>query len=384
MAQQRDSLRLSSLRIRRYRSILEEEIDLGPLNVLIGPNASGKSNVLDALKFMAEGVSERDFAGPVHGRGGIVHLGWKGEAAREVEVSASFSEGEARFEWTVALSRKGFDFEVREDLDRVAPGRAPERLLKMNAGRGTWRSKDKAVEVRDRPTICALPAASADADFPAREVADVVRGWRFFDPSPMMLRRAAHVAGTQPEGLETSGANLAARLHTLRTSAPQTFRRIVQVTRSILGVPESIDTRRSDDGRVYFVQREPGLKYDVHQIGASSGTLRILALVTALLGEDGSTLVGIEEPENHVHPSALSAFAEHVRKAAERVQVLITTHSPILLDCLGDPAAVCVVSRNEDGATKVKRETNPDAVRKALEESGLGLGELHQTKGFGG
>lgn len=377
-------MHLKSIRIRRYRSILDEEIELGRLNVLIGPNASGKSNVLDALKFMADGVRERDFAGPVNDRGGIVHLGWKGEAAHEVELSGCFAAGEFTFEWIVALRRKGFEFDVTERLYRVAPGKPREQLLQTAAGRGKWRSAGKDVEVREKPTICSVAAAAADAAFPARDVVDFVRGWKFFDPSPMMLRRACDIAGPEPEGLETSGRNLAARLHALWESDRQTFDRIVRVTRSILGMPESIETRPSEDGRVYFVQREPGLAYPVHQVGASSGTLRMLALVTALFGEGGSTLVGIEEPENHIHPSALSAFAEHIRKAVERVEVVITTHSPILLDRLGDPAAVCLVSRGEDGSTEVRREDNPEAVRRALEESGLGLGELHQTKGFGG
>jgi len=110
----------------------------------------------------------------------------------------------------------------------------------------------------------------------------------------------------------------------------------------------------------------------------------MLALMTALFGEAGSNLIGIEEPENHVHPTALKGFAEYLLKAKDRVQILVTTHSPLLLDFLDKPEAVYVVRHTDQAGTLVSRESNAQAVRKALEESGFSLGEFYQTKGFGG
>lgn len=186
-----------------------------------------------------------------------------------------------------------------------------------------------------------------------------------------------------PERLDLTGRNLAGRLHGLCEKSPTTFRRIVDAVRGVLGVPDELEFRVSEaDGRVYFVQQEAGLRYRVHQVGASSGTLRMLALMTALFGETDYGLVGIEEPENHVHPAALATFAEYLKEASGRVQVLVTTHSPLLLDHLDTPDAVCVVRRGKLGTT-VDRESNSDAVSSALRESGFGLGEYHETKGFG-
>ncbi len=95
-------------------------------------------------------------------------------------------------------------------------------------------------------------------------------------------------------------------------------------------------------------------------------------------------MIGIEEPENHVHPTALAAFAEYLLKARGRVQILVTTHSPLLLDFLNEPGAVCIVRHMDQQGTRVYREGNPEAVRQALEASGFGLGEFYETKGFGG
>ena len=88
------------------------------------------------------------------------------------------------------------------------------------------------------------------------------------------------------------------------------------------------------------MQREPGLEYPVHQMGASSGTLRMLALMTALYSEPETNLIGIEEPENYIHPTALSVFLDHLQSELHRVQFLVTTHSPLLLDFLKKPKAV--------------------------------------------
>ena len=149
-----------------------------------------------------------------------------------------------------------------------------------------------------------------------------------------------------------------------------------------MGLPSNIELRESE-GRFYFVQNEPGLQYPVHQMGVSSGTLRMLALMTALLGDPETNLIGIEEPENYVHPTALSSFVEYLLDARGRVQFMVTTHSPLLLDFLDEPAAVSVVRRSDQEGTTVVREKNPDMVRKALDASGFGLGEYYETKGFG-
>ena len=132
------------------------------------------------------------------------------------------------------------------------------------------------------------------------------------------------------------------------------------------------------------MQSEPGLHYPVHQMGVSSGTLRMLALMTALFGEAETNLIGIEEPENHVHPTALASFAGYLLKARDRVQILVTTHSPLLLDSLNEPEAVYVVRHTDQEGTRVSRESNPKAVHQALQASGFGLGEFYETKGFGG
>ena len=374
-------MRLSELTAERYKSLRSLHLQFRPLNVLIGANASGKSNILDTLRFLAEAMRGRDFREPVAARGGLVHLAWKGEQASEITLRTSFDVGDRRIEWRVSLKRQGYEFRARETVHDVAPGDAPRQLVDCVEGSGWWWSEKGKVPLKLPPTACALAAAAADASFAARDVASFVERWGFYDPSPSLLRRASR--SNEASILDPFGRNLAARLHTLKATDPQTFERIISATRGVLGVPESIDFRVSDQqDSVYFVQEEKGLEFPVHQVGASSGTLRILALMTALFGHTGSGLIGIEEPENQVHPAALEAFAEYLREATSGVQVVLTTHSPLLLDCLNVPEAVCIVRRTANG-TEAQREDDPAAVRSALQESGFSLGEFYETKGFG-
>jgi predicted ATPase len=375
-------MRLLSFRAEHYLSLHDVSLEFDALNLFIGANASGKSNILNALRFLAEGLGRGDFEQPVADRGGILHLAWKGEDASRILLETRFQNEDRTFSWRLSFGRSQYSFTVNEELfEETSSGDV--RLLDSKGGKGTWRSDDanKYIPLELPPTACALAAAAPDASFRARGVAQFVRGWGFFDPSASQLRRASAVADT--ERLDLTGRNLAGRLYGLKQRDQQTFSRIVDATRAVLGVPDEIQFRVSEeDGRVYFVQREMGLKFLVHQIGASSGTLRMLALMTALFGEAGYGLVGIEEPENHVHPAALAAFAQYLKEASGSVQVLVTTHSPLLLDHLNAPEAICVVRRG-DGGTEVERETNPEAVRSALTESGFGLGEFYETKGFG-
>lgn len=375
-------MKLESLKVSKYRILRDVSVRLKDLNLFIGPNASGKSSILDALRFLQEGVRERDFREPVASRGGIIHLAWKGEDAHQINLEIKLVEEAREYEWSVLLTRDGYEFFISEELREVHSNAAPTQLLSSNRGTGWWWSGEKQrVQLKQLATGCALSAAAADATFPARRIAEFVGGWGFFDPNPYSLRRS--LSGMESSRLDAYGRNLAERLYALKQSSRETFDRIVLGTQSVLGLPTKIEPRETDEGRFYFAQEEPGLKHWVHQIGASSGTLRTLALMTALFGESGSNLVGVEEPENHVHPTALAGFAEYLLKAKENVQVLVTTHSPLLLDFLNEPSAVFIVQRDDQAGTRVIPESNPQGVRQALEASGFGLGEFYETKGFG-
>ncbi|MFZ0886952.1 MAG: AAA family ATPase [Candidatus Binataceae bacterium] len=379
-------MKLRKLSVEKFRCLRHVDLPIRDLSVLIGTNASGKSTLLDALRFLKEAVSERDFVAPVRRRGGMNHLAWKGEVAHEILLETTFSIDGGKIAWLVQLQKMGFDFAVQEEtVSRQFENHPSEELLKVKNGRGSWWSDSKATTVRvnTTPTACTMAAAAADDGFPARLIADTISKWTSFDPVPELIRRGWTVS-EEGLGLDQFGRKLPAILYQLQANDKPAFDRVLAATRSILGVPEAIAVRKDEEEeRFYFVQHEAGLTYPVHQLGASAGTLRVLALMTALHGGSGAaSLVTIEEPENYVHPGALEALADNLRQASVNTQIILTTHSPLLLDFFS-PEDVCVVKRSNEG-TEVYPESDATAVRKALEEAGFGLGAFHETKGFGG
>lgn len=375
-------MKLLRLSASRYRCLREASFGLGDLDVFIGPNASGKSSILDALRFLQEGVQQRDFQQAVQSRLGILALAWMGDEQRRVSLTVELLGKEHRYEWSVILDRRGNDFTTSEAVFEVHGEFARTQLLASNEGRGWWLSgENRRVPLAQSTTACALSAAAADASFPARGIAAFVDGWGFFDPNPFLLRGGSLVP--RSPRLDGYGRNLAERLDELSKSSPEVFEEIIAATQSILGFPMRIKPVEMPRGQFFLIHQERGSPFAVVQSAVSSGTLRILALMSALYGEERNSLVGIEEPENNIHPTALSAFAQHLLKARQRVQILITTHSPLLLDYLNEPSAVCVVHRSDEEGTKVIREEHPERIRTALVESGFGLGEFYETTGFG-
>ena len=378
-------MKLSKLTISNYRSLLDDSIELSDLNLFIGANASGKSTILDALRFLHEGVRTRGFREAVFHRGGVNHLAWKGREADRIELAVNLEDEDRAYKWLVRLVKEGsYGFYVEEEVSARRPKEPPDKLLESKRGDGWWWSGEKSqgVVLKQDGMACALAAAAADASFPARDVAEFVGRWGFFDPSPFLLRR--DWTSVESGRLDPYGRNLGETLHAIGQSSPEVLAKIVAATREVVGLPEEIETRESEsDGRFYFLQNEPGLRYRVHQMGVSSGTLRVLALMTALLAAPETNLIGIEEPENYVHPTALSAFVQYLLNAQERTQLMVTTHSPLLLDYLNEPEAVRVVQRDEEKGTVVLPQENPDGVRRALEASEFGLGQFYETKGFG-
>ena len=376
-------MKLSKLVAENYRSLRDESIELGDLNLFIGANAAGKSTILDALRFLHEGVRAREFQTPVFHRGGMIHLAWKGEAASRIQLAVTIEDDVRTYQWLIRLIKEGmYGFYVEEEVNESRPQKPPRQILLAKQGEGWWWSgeKGKRVMLKQSGETCALAAAAADASFLARGVAEFVGRWGFFDPSPFLLRR--DWASVESGRFDPYGRNLGETLHTLREASPETFEEIVAATRAVVGLPSEIRTMESE-GRFHFMQNEPWLHYAVHQMGVSSGTLRMLALMTALLSEPETNLIGIEEPENYVHPAALLAFVQYLLNARERTQIMVTTHSPLLLDYLDKPEAVRVVQHHGGKGTVVLPQENPDGIRRALEASGFGLGQFYETKGFG-
>ena len=137
-------MKLSKLVARNYRSLREESIEFSGLNLFIGANAAGKSTILDALRFLHEGMRAREFQTPVFHRGGMIHLAWKGEAANQIQLAVNLKDEDRTYEWLIRLIREGaYGFYVEEEVNATRPQEPPNKLLYASRGAGWWRSGEK-------------------------------------------------------------------------------------------------------------------------------------------------------------------------------------------------------------------------------------------------
>lgn len=384
-------MRLSEIHLERYRKAKDLRVEIPELLVLIGPNGSGKSNLVDCLRFAQTATNVGDFSAPLAERGGFTNLPWKGETASRVMIRLTFDDDKnGKFEWRTELRRAAaYDVNVQEDLHHFTSAGPVHLLHKASATEqwwcglsdGNWRRESLSL----RPHECALSAASKNAAFPGRGVFEFVRNWVFADPNPGYLRQPS--SPDKPDALDFLGRNLAARLNALQALEPVRFEKVSRIFHDITGMHAltGFEVKTLEDGRLALAIRETGLSYPLNQPALSSGTLRIIALATALADAERTGLLAMEEPENYVHPSALEGLVQHLLAARERTQVIITTHSPVLLDYLRDvPECVRVVAGGPGEPTTVRSGPSRDAILKALEESGFSLGDLYMSQGFKG
>ena len=166
----------------------------------------------------------------------------------------------------------------------------------------------------------------------------------------------------------------------MQTEYPPQFEHLKDLVRVVVPEIEDLYTPLNEQGAAYARVRERGLTMHVPLWALSDGTIHTLAILTALLTPDPAPVMCFEEPENFVHPRVLDVLVEAFREASESAQILISTHSPYLLNLL-DPKDVVVVEKAE-GATIAKPATKMTGLTDAL--GALGLGEAWYSGAIGG
>lgn len=357
--------RLSRVRIKGFRSLADVTFEPGPVNVLIGPNGSGKSNLLQFLR-MAAMLRTRSlglFTGRAGSASTLFHYGT--QHTKEIECELEFDVGlpgtsRYRAAWQLAAGER-LVFS-KEELGLKARGQDAWETADLGAGHFESAVKETAKTSRD---------------VVARHFNWCLKGLTFFhfhDTSTTSLLRAnARIA--DGDYLRSDGSNLAAYLHALRHSEDEddqvAWRRIGSLLQQVApfvkelkptpvsagGTPQVRETSDSGTVRLHWIDERDERFGPEH---FSDGTLRLLALITALTmpARRMPSFVSIDEPELGLHPAALALFAELVRDASKQTQIVLATQSPALLN-LFEPEEVVVCERSA-GASTLRRLRRQD------------------------
>ncbi|MDX9722324.1 MAG: AAA family ATPase [Myxococcota bacterium] len=382
--------RVESLRVRNYRALQDVELkDLTPLTVLLGPNGSGKSTVFDVFNFLSEcfrfglrhawdrrgrarELKTRGQDGPI-----VIELKYR-EAPKQpiITYRLAIDEGakgpyvsEEWLQWRRGRHGQPFRFlEYREGQGRAISGEMPDEQdtrIDIPLRSAELIAVNTLGQFSDHPRVAALREFITDWYVSYLSIADA---------------RSQPEAGPQ-ERLSKTGDNLPNVIQYLKEQHPKQLDAIFAVLRQRVPRLDSVLAEPMPDGRLLLQIKDAPFERPVLSKYASDGTLKLLAYLTVLHDPEPPQFVGIEEPENFLHPRLLPELAEECRAATEHSQLLVTTHSPFFLNALR-PDELRALYRDERGYTQAVRVSElqgiPDFVK-----AGASLGHLWLEGRFG-
>ncbi len=376
---------LRRVRIRGYKSLAFCDLTLEPLTILVGRNASGKSNFLDALAFLRDLVSKGVHeAVKLHGGPDAVLCQVAGSSSVSLEIEASYrpqGEPEPWDGWyglEIALPPKGPPRLVRERARLEGRKGTRRTAYTVEKGQVTWEGDAYPHPVREwlNPDTVFLVVCAATPFLELRERIEAIQTYNF---NPEAIRRPQNPS---PGGfLERDGSNLASVLETTREVDEWAVERAGRYLLAITKTAAFAGVSRSGGYEMLRFRVPVGpngapAPMEFPAASMSDGTLRVFAALVAAfqraLPHGSPSVVAIEEPETALHPAAMRALVDALDEATSRTQILLTTHSADMLDNPTiQPANVRVVQL-VDGQTVIGPvdEASVEIVRRQLNTLG--------------
>ena len=389
--------RLTRLKAKGFRSLADVDVPLKPLTVLVGPNGSGKSNVLGVLRFLASTV-RFDLAAAIDESGGYVYVqrqDGRGPGSRVVlgiqGIITTHASLGAPDDYELLFYRSSSDRIIREEsfVWKRTPGqgrRLTVKGTKVEFGADDMDESDRETRLlanRQATGLATLPDWSDEEGGEGiRLLANFLSGIRILEPDMEAARRPSRII---PGPLADDASNLSSALHNLSLSEPDSFAILVDDVRACLPGLDAIEFELlgGSSRAVMVVLRERGVRMPIELADASFGTVRLLALLTALHEPDQPPFTAIEEADHGLHPYALDLLVERLRATSERTQLLVTTHAPTFVNRLRTPELVVCDRDPSTGASKIPA-IHSLKIAQLERKSQRGLGELWFAGALGG
>ena len=361
--------------LRNYKSIAACDLRLGRLTYLVGGNGAGKSNFLDALHFVNDALTG-SLDNALNERSGLAEVRRKSSGHPThfgIRLEFQLRSGETGYYAFNVSALSAGRYEVQAEECSIG-GRTKGPSFSIEQGRVKHSSEGTFPAVTaDR---LALVSASGLSAF--RPAYDALTSMGFYNINPKVIRELQ-----KPQDgrlLKSAGENVASVIGHLErdgTESLELIKRYLQsvvplihgVKRKQVGPMETLEFRQDVAGA-----RDP---WNFPAMNMSDGTLRALGVIVALFQANSDhtpSLIGIEEPETALHPAASAALREALQTASERTQVIVTSHSPDLLDDRSISADMVRAVVSEAGKTRLA--PIDEASRGVLREELFSVGEL--------
>lgn len=376
--------RIEYLRVMNYRALRDLEMkDLKPLTVFLGPNGSGKSTVFDVFAFLSEcflvGLRKA-----WDRRGRFKELRTRGEDGHIlIELKYREKPGAPLITYRLEIGEGSKGPYVAEESLKWRRGGShgqPFSFLKFSQGKGEVISGEQPDEQDERineqldsPEMLAVNTLGQFTKHPrVSALRRFITGW-YLSYLTADNTRGVPEAGPQ-ERLSPTGDNLPNVIQYLKEQHPERLVRILKILSERVPQLEKVDADPMADGRLLLRIKDAPFAEPILAKFASDGTLKMLAYLTVLHDPDPPQLIGIEEPENQLHPRLLSELVEECRIVTSNTQLMVTTHSPFFVDGLR-PDELWVLYRDAEGFSQAVRASEMQGVSEMV-KTGANLGQL--------
>ncbi len=383
--------RIEYLRVQNYRALRDLELrDLRPLTVFLGPNGSGKSTVFDVFAFLSECFSV-GLRKAWDKRGRFKELRTRGsDGPILIELKYRENPQSPLITYHLSIDENSRGPFVKEEWLRWKRGimyGQPFKFLHFIEGKGQVISgespdeQDERIEEQlDSPEMIAVNTLGQFAKHPrVSALRRFITGW-YLSYLTADNTRGIPEAGPQ-ERLSATGDNLPNVIQYLKEQHPEQLDQVLSILRSRVPKLDSVEAQLMIDGRLVLRIKDAPFAEPILAKFASDGTLKMLSYLTVLHDPVPPQLIGIEEPENHLHPRLLPELAEECRNVSGDTQLMVTTHSPFFVSGL-KPNELWILYRDEHGFTQSKRASDIQGVPEMMEE-GAKLGQLWMEGFFG-
>jgi len=379
------------LRVQNYRALQDLELkNLTSLAVFVGPNGSGKSTIFDVFAFLSECFSV-GLRKAWDKRGRFKELRSRGQTG---PIQFEFKYRERKdlppITYHLSIDEKRSGPYVADEWLQWRRGKQygqPYRFLDFQSGQGRVISGDspeesagRVEETLDSAEVLAVHALGQLARNPrVAALRRFITGW-YLSYLTADSTRGVPEAGPQ-ERLSATGDNLPNVIQYLKEQHPEVLEHILNVLAERVPRLEKVEAEFLADGRLLLRLKDAPFVEPILAKFASDGTLKMLAYLTVLNDPQPPLLVGIEEPESHLHPRLLPGLAEECRQASSRSQMFVTTHSPYFVNGLR-PEETWVLYRDQYGFTQAINTSELIAVPPLMRQ-GAQLGQLWMEGHFG-
>ena len=374
---------IESLRVRNYRTLRDIELkEIRSLSVFLGANGSGKSTIFDVFAFLFECFTDglrrawdkRGRFKELRSRGcdGPIEFELKYREKPEAPIITYYlSIDEDRdgplvdtewLQWRPSSHGKHIRFlNFHRGIGSIVPGEKPDKT-------------DKSIDEQlDKPSVLAVNVFGQSAQYPRLStLRRFIIDWHLSYLSADATRGVTE--STPQERLSETGDNLPSVIQYLQERYPERLEKILSVLSDRVPRLEKVETQRTVDGNLRLQIKDAPFEQPILAKFTSDGTLKLLSYLTLFHDPQPPQLIGIEEPENYLHPRLLTGLIGECLEVSMMSQFIITTHSPHLVNELS-PEEVWVLYRDEQGFTVCKRASEMLGINEFM-EAGATLGKL--------